>query len=133
MKITSKTVQVTTRKINCTVKKEQIEDFKNFGKKLFEYKPNNEYETTLIHKYFDVVFNDNDYIHYNIISNKELRKIKLLIIKQDEIAKIIKKIIDNSKLIDHQDLLERKLSLELSYAIDNSIMNELIKWNRKTK
>ena len=97
MKLTSKQVQVGTRQIKATITRTLIDDLLYYDR-IYEYKYNSIDETILITKYFDLDSVEGDYIFYR--SNKKiLRKIKLLILKGDEVSEILKNIIKNSEII----------------------------------
>jgi len=129
MKLTSKQVEVSTRRINATVTREQIDDLFYYDR-IYEYKYNSIDETILITKYFDLDSVEGDYIFYR--SNKKiLRKIKLLILKGDEVSEILKNIIKNSEIISASDMTERKLSNEMAKSIDKKIIEELMRLGKK--
>ena len=113
-------MNVGTRKINATWTREMAEDLNNFGK-CFIYKVETQKEKEIIETYFDVDIIDGDSIYYNIFTRQERRKIKLLILKKDDVSEIVKKILENSTIASTQDFMERKLSIELAKEIDREI------------
>ena len=130
MKLASKKVKVATRKINATVTKELIQDLSYTS---YEYKFENESEKLIIEKYFNVKeIKEGSIIYY--LTNKDLRKIKLLGLKYSELSEIFKKIIKNSKAkfgygIDCVQELEKTLVDELCASIDKNIL----KWEPTVK
>ena len=72
-----------------------------------------------VEKYFNIEYlnSTRSTIYYSILSIKELRKIKLLLLKQDEISGIIQKIMNSSKETNISDIMEWKLSAEISEGI----------------
>jgi len=95
--------------------------------KFFEYKYENLFEKAIVEKYFKIehLNSTKSTIYYSILGTKELRKIKLLLLKQDETAIIIQKILTCSKETNISDLMEWKLSAEIAEGIDREIINKL--------
>lgn len=98
----------------------------SFGK-FFEYNFENLLEKLIVEKYFKVEYLDStrSIIYYSIVSTKELRKIKLLLLKQDEISITIQKILNYSKETNVSNLMEWKLSAEIAEDIDREILKSL--------
>jgi hypothetical protein len=128
--LTSKTVSVGNRKINATWTREMADDLINMYKS-FRYKLENESEKLVIEKYFKIKFTKEEYVHYNILNKQEIRKLKLLILKQDELAEILKKILDSSELVNDPSIqdIESSLIEELSKEINKNISNKLMNMN----
>jgi hypothetical protein len=93
----------------------------------FEYKFENLFEKSIVEKYFNIEYLNitRSTIYYSILSIKELRKIKLLLLNQDEISGIIQKILDYSTKANISDLMEWKLSAEIAEGIDREILKSL--------
>ena len=79
----------------------------NFGK-FFEYNFENLLEKSIVEKYFNIehLNSTRSIIYYSIAGTKELRKIKLLLLKQDEISIVIQKFLDYSTETNVSDLME---------------------------
>jgi len=106
--------------INATWTQRMYEDVKYFG--IFEYKFESKEERKIVERHFNVEHILTDKIYYSI-DNKILRKLKLFKISDNEIYKIIQKILDNSTVAN----LSWKLSEELAKEIDKEIIKELFK------
>ena len=74
----------------------------------FEYKFENLFEKSIVEKYFNIEYlnSTRSTIYYSIVGTKELRKIKLLLLKQDDISIIIQKILDYSIETNVSDIME---------------------------
>jgi len=119
----SKSVTTQTKMCKANWTREMVDDLNNFNK-MYEYIIKNQTEKVLIEKYFNVVevlIDDNMNIYY-LLSKKELRKIKLLTLNDDELSLLLKKIFKKSEIADAQQMMERNLSRELAKEIDNSIL-----------
>jgi len=128
MNLTSKKIQVVTRKINTICTREMISDLiklKSLDSMFYEYRYDNVDETLIIEKYFIVDYIEGDYIYY-IMTEKTLRKIKLLVISQSDISEILRKIIKESVYSSVSEALERRLSRELASQIDREILKTLM-------
>ena len=110
--------------INATWTQRMYEDVKYFG--IFEYKFESKEERKIVERNFNVEHILTDKIYYSI-DNKILRKLKLFKISDNEIYKIIQKILDNSIVANVSDVLEYKLSEELAKSLDKEILKELFK------
>lgn len=131
MKLFSKTISVSDRQIKATVTREMIDDIKSFhsfydDRMIFEYKYNSEKEKQLIEELFNIYHIEKDSIYYDIGGKQKQRKIKLLILKKDEISELIDKILKNSKTISAENVMEMKLSAEIAKEIDKEILKNLI-------
>lgn len=131
MKLISKTISVPDRQIKANVTREMVDDIKSFhsfydDRMMFEYKFNSEKEKQLIEKYFDILHIEKDAIYYSIDGKQLQRKIKLLVLKKDEISQLIEKILKNSKTISAESVMEMKLSAEIAKEIDKEILKGLI-------
>jgi len=129
MKLVSKEVKVGEYKVNATVTREMADDISAmtsmFGK-LFKYIFDNEYEKEVIQKYFKVEKIYGDKVFYKKHSGiRAVRKIKLLILKDNELSKIIQKIVENSIVTDRSEIYEQDLIEELTKEIDKSIIKSL--------
>lgn len=127
MNLMSKTISVGNRAINSRVTKEQVEDLMNLYKS-FRYKLENQSEKLVLEKYFKIKFVKEEYVHYSILRKQEIRRLKLLILKKDELAEIIQKILDNSELVDDPSIqdIESALINELTQSINKNIVNKLM-------
>lgn len=97
---------------------------------IYKYEFKNLNEKEIIEKYFNIFYSDNTIICFTYDSNIKLkRKIKLLMLRQDELSKILKQILDNSSLISASDAMEMKLSQELAKEIDKQILEKLKNMN----
>ncbi len=92
----------------------------------YEYKYDNVDETLIISKYFNVDYIEGDYIYY-VLTDKMLRKVKLLILSKSEISETLKKIMKESVYTSVEDVLSRKLSRELAQEINREIIIKLMK------
>jgi hypothetical protein len=117
-------------KLNATWTREMSDDLINMYKS-FRYKLENESEKLVIEKYFKIKFTKEEYVHYHILNKQEIRKLKLLILKKDELAEILKKILDNSELVNDPSIqdVESALIEELSKEINKNISNKLMNMN----
>ena len=130
MNLTTKSISVGNRRINATWTREMSDDLINMYKS-FRYKLENESEKLIIEKYFKIKFTKEEYVHYHILNKQEIRRLKLLILKQDELAEILKKILDNSELVNDPSIqdVESALIEELSKEINKNISNNLMNMN----
>ncbi len=116
--------------MNSSWSKEMIYDLEYFYKS-FRYKleGENDLNKNIIEQYLNLKFIDNGYAYYPILNKQEIRKIKLLIIKQDEVSELIKKILDNSELVNDPQIenVEKILVDELSNSINKNIFSNLMK------
>ena len=129
MNLIYRNIQVGDMKINSTVTNEMITDLKNLKslyRMFYEYKYSTVDETLVISKYFTLDYIEGDYIYYNM-TNKTLRKIKLLILSKSEISEVLKKIIKESIYCSVEDVMTRKISRELSREIDREILKKLMR------
>lgn len=130
MNLHSKNIKIGTKKINASVSSKLIDDLKE--KIYYEYKFENDSERLLIEKYFKIDHFKDGNIYY-FIDIKVVRKIKLLVINNDESAKIIQEIIKKSKRInagygiDMIEAMELALVDELSKSINNEIIKRCFK------
>ncbi len=131
LNLTTKTIKSKKTKIKCALKREQIEDLEiYYGMNYYGYKFNDDSEKEIIERYFNIVYIGRDKnIYY---SYKSLRHIKLLILKKDELSKILEKIIKGSFTADPQDVLSWKLSEEIAKEIDREIIKSIISMNSGT-
>ena len=74
----------------------------------YKYKFENQNEINLIENYFSKDI-EGEYAYYHM-NKKQLRKIKLLIIKRDEFSEILEKVIKNSVEVTTEDMLVRIMS-----------------------
>jgi len=127
MNLTSKTISVGNRSINSKITREQVEDLKNLYKS-FRYKIENESEKLILQKYFNVKFIKEDFVHYSIPRKQEIRRFKLLILKKDDLAEIIQRILDNSELVNDPSIqdMETILVNEISQSINKEIISKLM-------
>ena len=134
MNLTTQNITVGTRKINATWTREMADDIMNMYKS-FRYKLEDQSEKPIIERYFKVKFTKEDYIYYSIPKKQEIRRLKLLILKQDELSKILQKILDNSELVEDpedpsiQDM-ETILTNELTKEINKSILTNLMNMSK---
>lgn len=84
----------------------------------------------IIEKYFKIEYLKDNKIFYSI-TNKILRKIKLLKINDDKVYDIIQRILDNSVTADTSELFQYFLADEMSKSIDNEIMKNLVNYAEK--
>jgi len=127
MNLVSKTISVGNRSINSKITREQVEDLKNLYKS-FRYKIENESEKLILQKYFNVKFIKEDFVHYSIPRKQEIRRFKLLILKKDDLAEIIQRILDNSELVNDPSIqdMETILVNEISQSINKEIISKLM-------
>jgi hypothetical protein len=134
MNLMSKSIQVGTRKINANVTKSMVDDLT--PKTYYEYKFENESEKLLIEKHFKIDHLKEDNIYY-YIDNQILRKIKLLVLNNDDSGRIIQEIMKKSKKIqigfgiDMVQAMEKTLVDELTKSIDKDIIRKIMKMNFK--
>ena len=110
MNLTTKTVSVGTRKINATWTKEMSDDLKNMYKS-FRYKLLDQTEKPILEKYFKIKYTKEEYVYYSILKKQEIRRLKLLILKHDELADILQKILDNSELVEDPSIQDMESTL----------------------
>lgn len=103
-----------------------LKKLKSLDSMLYEYKYDNVDETLIISKYFILDYIEGDYIYY-MMSEKNLRKVKLLILSRSKISETLKKIMKESVYLSVQEVLENKLSRELAKEIDIDIIRNLMK------
>lgn len=127
MNLTSKKVSVGNIKINSQVTREQIDDLNNMYKS-FRYKLENELEKPILEQYFRLKFIKKGYAYYPILKKQDIRRLKLLVLKHDEFAEIIQKILDNSELVTDPSIadLETMLVNEISQSINKDIITKLM-------
>lgn len=126
----SKIVNVPILQVKANWTRKMIDDLNNFDK-MYKYKFENETERIFIEKYFNnVEIMDND-AYYSSMSQRDLRKFKLLILNNNESSLLFKKIFRNSEITIIQDMFERKLSRELSNEIDIEIIKSLRDYLKK--
>jgi len=127
MNLTTQNISVATRKINATWTREMSDDLINMYKS-FRYKLENQSEKLILEKYFKIKFTKEEYVYYHILKKQEIRRLKLLILKEDELSEILKKILDNSELVDDTSIqdMESALIEELSKEINKNIIKNLI-------
>ena len=127
LNLTSKPISVSTRKISATWNREMIDDLNNMYKS-FRYKLENQSEKLILEKYFRIKYTKEEYVHYSILKKQEIRRLKLLILKQDELAEILQKILDNSELVDDPSIqdVETMLTNELTREINKTIITNLM-------
>lgn len=77
---------------------EMSDDLMNLGKSII-YKFEDVSEIEIVKKFFSVTRVTEKCVFYSILSKQDRRKIKLLILKQDEYSEIIKKILEKSKIV----------------------------------
>lgn len=130
MNLTSKKVSVGNIKINSQVTREQIDDLNNMYKS-FRYKLENEIEKPILEQYFRLKFIKEGYAYYPILKKQDIRRLKLLVLKHDELAEIIQKILDNSELVTEPSIqdVESALIDELSQSINKEIISKLMNMN----
>ena len=128
MNLTTKSISVGNRRINATWTREMSDDLINMYKS-FRYKLENESEKLIIEKYFKIKFTKEEYVHYHILNKQEIRRLKLLILKQDELAEILKKILDNSELVndpsiqDVESILVNELTKEINFSRSSDLLS----------
>jgi hypothetical protein len=113
-------------KIKCALKREQIEDLEIYYAGFYGYKFNDDSEKEIIERYFRVTYIRDRDIYYTY---KSLRHIKLLILEKNALSKILERIIKDSFTANLQDILEWKLSDEITKEIDKEIIKSLISMN----
>lgn len=119
----SKIVSVKIYQVKASWTREMIDDLNNFDK-MYRYKFENEFEKLLLIKYFNIEILDNE-AYYSLMKIKELRKLKLMILNNDELSTLTKKIFDNSEYTTVEDMLTRKCSYEWAKEIDMEIAKSL--------
>jgi hypothetical protein len=119
-------VKSQTRKLRSSWSYEIADDFKYFQHyvNFYQYEFENQKELDIIKEHFDIenVFDKNAY--YNL-DKRALRRIKLLMLKNDELSDILRKIIKNSKEVDSEEYFGSLLSDELAREIDKEIMRKI--------
>ena len=128
MKLTSKKIQVGNVPLNASWSSEAVNDLMAFDKH-YEYLYENDIELSVVQNFFRTTKSIRDgNIIYFFMDKKELRKIKLYIISQDEHYELLLKIVSNSKLIDNPAIydMEHVLVDELTRSIDKSILSSLM-------
>ena len=129
MKLISKKIEVGEFKVNATVTREMAEDIRamtGMFDKLFKYIIQNDYEKEVIEKYFNVEKIYDKLVFYKKSKSiRSIRKIKLLILKNNELSKILEKIINESIVTDRSEILEYDLCEDLSKSIDKEIIKSL--------
>lgn len=128
MKLTSKKIQVGNVPLNASWSMEAVNDLMVFGKH-YEYLYENDIELSVVQNFFRTTKSIRDgNIVYFFMDKKELRKIKLYIISQDEHYELLLKIISNSKLIDNPAIydMEHVLTTELTKSINEKIISRLM-------
>ena len=93
----------------------------------YKYKYDDVDETLIISKYFFIDYIEGDYVYYNM-TDKMLRKVKLLIIEQTKLSEKLYKIVKNSIYTTPMDVMERKFSRELADSIDREIIKSLMEF-----
>ena len=119
MKLISKQINIDTIPIRASWTREMSEDLMIFDK-VYEYKFENELEVSIVKKYFkyDCMLNEKSLIYF-LMDKKILRKIKLLILNEDELSEIFKKIINNSSWTN------RPWIQDLEKDIINALLKEM--------
>ena len=129
MKLVSKEVKVGEFKVNATVTREMAEDIRamtGMFDKLFKYIIQNDYEKEVIEKYFKVEKIYDKLVFYKKSKSiRSIRKIKLLILKNNELSKTIQKIVKESIVTDRGEMYEHDLGEDLSKSIDKEIIKSL--------
>jgi len=121
------------RKIKCSVTRELASDLTmTYGintnenmNNIYKYKPTSKFEMSLIERNFYILLKDYNDVYYST-NNKLTRKLKLLSIDNVELYNNIKKLIDKSEIIQHEEFMTTHLSLELSRGINSEIINQLM-------
>jgi hypothetical protein len=89
------------------------------------YKCKDKFEKMKMEEYFDIEYSFDLNVCYSLNNKQKLRKIKLNILENSRDALFLKYVLHNSKDISVTDVLEHKLSYELSKSIDNEIMKNI--------
>jgi hypothetical protein len=126
MNLTTKNIQVGLNSVKANLSQITIQDLNKFNNMFYEYKYDDVDETLIIGKYFDLDYIEDDYAYFNI-TDKMMRKAKLLTLFDSELSKSLIKILSNSVYCSLTDVLERKLSRELAKEINLNIINDLLK------
>lgn len=126
MKLTSKTVKVGTRKINCSVTREQIEDLEILFGKYYVYETKSDREKQILKDNVKIKQEYESIISYKI-TKIQLRKIKVGLINGIEDFILLEEIIRNSKIHENDDIasMEELLVKELTKSINQEILNKL--------
>jgi hypothetical protein len=127
LKLTTKNISVQDRVIKSSFTREMVDDLNNMYKSM-RYKIENQSDRLVFDKYFRVKNVKDKYVNYSIPNKQEIRRFKLLILKNDDVSVIIQKILDNSELIEDSSIqdMEKILINELAQSIDKSIFNNLM-------
>lgn len=126
MNLTTKNIQVGLNSVKANLSQNAIQDLNKFNNMFYEYKYDDVNETLIIGKYFDLDYIEDDYAYFNI-TDKMMRKAKLLTLFDSELSKSLIKILSNSVYCSLTDVLEKKLSRELAKEINLNIINDLLK------
>jgi hypothetical protein len=126
MKLATKNIQVGLNSVKANLSQITIQDLNKFNNMFYEYKYDDVDETLIIGKYFDLDYIEDDYAYFNI-TDKMMRKAKLLTLFDSELSKSLIKILSNSVYCSLTDVLEKKLSRELAKEINLNIINDLLK------
>lgn len=126
MNLTTKNIQVGLNSVKANLSQITIQDLNKFNNMFYEYKYDDVNETLIIGKYFDLDYIEDDYAYFNI-TDKMMRKAKLLTLFDSELSKSLIKILSNSVYCSLTDVLEKKLSRELAKEINLNIINDLLK------
>ncbi len=93
------------------------------GFKIYQCK--DRFEKMKIEEYFEIEYSFDMTVCYALINRQKIRKVKLNILENSRDAFFLKHVLNNSKDVSVTDVLEHKLSYEISKSIDNEIMKNI--------
>jgi len=113
---------------NQQITKQMIQDLKEYSlmNSYYKYNFKTKSEKKIIEENFIIECDYLDEIYYQM-NSRIIRKLKLLKLNNDNISKILEKIINNSVQVTIDEFMESKLSQEIAKEIDKEIIKKVKK------